>query len=695
MAMSLLAATLGAVGFTDTISSPAIQGPLPSAASQLPDKAIANPPETPEVRLAPAERVPDAIKPEALPEAAEIPAEEATLNYAWVTAPDRGDQNMYPAENWKVVNKWNSLGRETGSLGQAMSYLTCASGGSYCYEEFERGIVYTLSTHPYAYVMYRTPESKAWEQSNPNTVMYTQNPKQFTGPYGWPTSDSTCNGDTCVQQFEQVVIYSSRTTGSATVLMRNKAITTYYLNSGAHTGTMGYPAGSDACTGNGCVQKFQNGTLYAKTGTAVIPIMNSNPIVAKYAELGNEAGTLGYPVSAWNGSYQNFERGMIFVTPSGVIAIDGEIYKTYKANGINTGPLGMPLANKVCTANGCYQDFANGRIYGGVSNQIFLSNDSITKKYNELGDHVGALGFPLGSKVCKAEGCYWRFQNGLIHASSSGSIYVVEGATFTKYKSIGYPEVFGPSSYLGLPVSNATTVDGQTIQRFAGGTIGTDSTGTRDYRNSECDALTNGKSKYTHGNANRVTLAIAEGYGQYQASVINCKKVAGTYLLDWQTYGTVGQSGFKRPDEASGPTYNRYSPTGSYSITEAFGLQNPGTALPYKTLNQNSRWGGNPFSGYYNKYVEYSGPAQGYDENMWNFATMPGQDYRNGAVINYNRAPDSPIVENAGFAIFLHENPVPTAGCVAIDHVYMVRWLQTAQVNDRIIMGVRADLFHS
>ncbi|MGX9900950.1 L,D-transpeptidase family protein [Arthrobacter sp. SA17] len=143
---------------------------------------------------------------------------------------------------------------------------------------------------------------------------------------------------------------------------------------------------------------------------------------------------------------------------------------------------------------------------------------------------------------------------------------------------------------------------------------------------------------------------------------------------------------------ASGPTRYNFSPTGSYSVTEAFGLGNPGTALPYRTLNPRSRWGGNPWTDTYNKYFESSSWV-GYDENMWYFATGRSHDYRQGAVINYNRPPDSEIVQDAGFAIFLHQHKVPTAGCISLDDWAVEDFLRKSVPGDRIIMGVARDIF--
>jgi uncharacterized protein with LGFP repeats/L,D-peptidoglycan transpeptidase YkuD (ErfK/YbiS/YcfS/YnhG family) len=697
MALCLIASTMGVIGVSDTIT-PLFKDPVPNAAPRLPDIPDPALPKTLQVTLAQAETSlktgTQTIGSNA--KTVNSPSENSEdlmeLLPAWVDAPFRTDYSMFPAENQKVINKWYSMGAGTGQLGQPWSYLTCSSDGFYCYEEFERGIIYTIASQPSAYFMYRTPESNIWTQSNPNSLMFTQAPKNIPGgPYGWPTSDPVYNGDTVIQQFEQAIIYSDRSSGAGQVLMRNHPITAQYITMGSHASALGYPAGNVVSSPGGSSQRFANGTIYIANGSAPQIIMNSSFIAAKYASLGGETGTLGYPVTALTGNQQKFQNGAIYSVAAGVVVVEGATYTSYKANGSETGALGLPTGNKVTTPQGNAQSFVNGKIYSGSSGtQVFLNSASIATKYNSLGAESGTFGYPVGNQVCSASGCCQKFQKGLIHLATGGTFFIVTGDIYTKYNAVG-----GPSSYLGLPTGDVVTVNGQSIQRFKGGTMGSDTTGIRDYINSECDTLTNGKSKYEHSNANRVTFAIAEGYGQYQANILNCKKIAGTYLLDWKTAGTVGQNGFKAPGVASGPTRNMYSPTGSYSVTEAFGLGNPGTALPYQQLNSNSRWGGNPYSWSYNKYVEYSGPAIGYDENMWNFATMQGRDYVQGAVINYNRPPDVPsIVQDAGFAIFLHANPVPTAGCIAIDEGNVVRWLQTATPGDRIIMGVRSDLFN-
>jgi L,D-peptidoglycan transpeptidase YkuD (ErfK/YbiS/YcfS/YnhG family) len=50
-------------------------------------------------------------------------------------------------------------------------------------------------------------------------------------------------------------------------------------------------------------------------------------------------------------------------------------------------------------------------------------------------------------------------------------------------------------------------------------------------------------------------------------------------------------------------------------------------------------------------------------------------------------------VQNAGFAIFLHMNKVPTAGCISLDDWAVLDYMRKSVPGDRIIMGVYRDLF--
>jgi L,D-peptidoglycan transpeptidase YkuD (ErfK/YbiS/YcfS/YnhG family) len=314
---------------------------------------------------------------------------------------------------------------------------------------------------------------------------------------------------------------------------------------------------------------------------------------------------------------------------------------------------------------------------------------AIRAEWGATGYENGRLGYPITNEVCglTGGGCYQMFEGGAINWSPAAGAHLSAGGIRAVWAGQGFE-----SGWLGYPTTDEVCSGTDCVQKYQGGVISWRNGVVRTYGYNECDTLNDSRSVYSGQGARNVTFAVAEAYGRSDAWIIRCMGIAGVYVTDWATEGTVGRSGFKPPGVPSGPTRYEYSPTGSYSFTDAFGLGNPGTALNYITLSPGSRWGGNPWTPTYNTYFESSSWV-GYDENMWYFANRSTHDYRQGAVINYNRPPDSGIVQDAGFAIFLHENPAPTAGCVAVPEWAMVDWLQKAAPGDRMIMGVRADLF--
>ena len=201
-----------------------------------------------------------------------------------------------------------------------------------------------------------------------------------------------------------------------------------------------------------------------------------------------------------------------------------------------------------------------------------------------------------------------------------------------------------------------------------------------------CQKLSEGRVKlFSHG-ANRVTFATSTDRSQSAVLITGCVRSGGGYVQEWQTTGYAGSKGFSPMHEAWEDTWK--SPTGSFSVTEALGRYNPGTSLPYHTLNPNSRWGGE-YGPTYNQYFEGAGGPS--DENLWYY--MNQGYYEQAAVINWNRQPDMPTVQGASYAIFLHAGNVPSAGCLSTDLGTVTRFLQTNRWGDRIIMGAVDDVF--
>ena len=201
-----------------------------------------------------------------------------------------------------------------------------------------------------------------------------------------------------------------------------------------------------------------------------------------------------------------------------------------------------------------------------------------------------------------------------------------------------------------------------------------------------CARLTAGEVRYSVQEAKRVTFATAEKYGAAETRLTGCVFEDGAYVQEWQSWGFSGRNGFAPPGSMWENTL--YSPTGSFSFTEALGRSNPGTELEYHELKPSSRWGGE-HGPTYNQYFE--GEGAGADENLWRY--MEQGLYEQAAVINWNRPPDMPTRQGASFAIFFHAGYAPTWGCISTDLATVTRLLRRAVPGDRIVMGTVEDVF--
>ncbi|MDQ0258654.1 uncharacterized protein with LGFP repeats/L,D-peptidoglycan transpeptidase YkuD (ErfK/YbiS/YcfS/YnhG family) [Sinomonas atrocyanea] len=469
-----------------------------------------------------------------------------------------------------------------------------------------------------------------------------------------------------------------------------------YAALGGAAGWLGASVSAEDCAAppaGGCAAAFRNGAVYWSAASGAHTV--GGAIRARWAAAGAAGGLLGYPTTdevpiRSGGVYQLYQGGAIYWSPAtGAHTSRGAIRAEYAAAGWENGFLGYPTTDEVpIRSGGVYQLYQGGAILWSPASGAHTSGGAIRGAWAATGYENGPLGYPTTDELpIRSGGVYQLYQGGAMYWSPGTGARASRGGIRAVWAGTGYE-----NGSLGYPVTNELCSGSSCIQKFQGGTITwiAGATGVHPYN--ECESLNNGRSNYPSYGASAVSFAIAESYGSYRATFVRCQNTAGVYWPDWSAGATVGRSGFKPPGVASGPTRYEYSPTGDYSVTQAFGLGNPGTELPYQTLNPNSRWGGNPWSGTYNQYFESSSWV-GYDENMWYFATRSTHDYRQGAVLNYNRPPDAGIVQDAGFAIFLHENTSPTAGCIALPDWNLVDWLQKARSGDRIIMGVRSALF--
>lgn len=515
--------------------------------------------------------------------------------------------------------------------------------------------------------------------------------KGAAGALGAPTAVEVCSLGVCSQAFDGGSIFWTKATGAHPILLTEGHTGPRWHAKGG-LAIFGYPVTDENAVSGGTIQKFSSGRILAWTGTRMLEFSALSGIGSRWAAAGGET-VLGLPVAAeacglkGSGCSQRFDKGNIYWAPgTGGHVVWGGILGRWTAGGAQNSSLGYPLTEETCgTSGGCVQHFQGGSIFYSPTTGAHVARGAIGSRYSAAGTTRSTLGYPITSETCgqPAGGCVQRFQGGSIYWSPTTGAWISGRGIDSRFVSAG-----GLGGSLGYPIASERCVAGACSQSYQRGDITwTTSAGSRVYAMSECHKLNNGQAKYSTYGANRVLLTWTSGYGQSHATNMYCVKVAGAYVQDWRTDGYVGKSGFKPPGVPSGPTRNLYSPTGSFSVTEAFGLGNPGTKLSYRTLNPRSRWGGNPWTPTYNKYHESSSWV-GWDENMWWFAS--GGYYRQGVVINYNR-PN--IVQDAGFAIFLHMNKIPTAGCISLDDWAVVDYIRKSTPGDRIIMGTYGALF--
>jgi len=121
--------------------------------------------------------------------------------------------------------------------------------------------------------------------------------------------------------FENAAIYWTEATGAHPV--PRGGLWEAWAEYGWESGPLGYPVRDHAVVEGGGVQAFQGGVLYRQDG-AEHGFYVHGAIGERYAREGYERGPLGWPISneydtATGGRRQDFEHGIMFWDPSGVV----------------------------------------------------------------------------------------------------------------------------------------------------------------------------------------------------------------------------------------------------------------------------------------------------------------------------------------------------------------------------------------
>ncbi|MFJ8629363.1 L,D-transpeptidase family protein [Streptomyces sp. NPDC093568] len=183
-------------------------------------------------------------------------------------------------------------------------------------------------------------------------------------------------------------------------------------------------------------------------------------------------------------------------------------------------------------------------------------------------------------------------------------------------------------------------------------------------------------------------LITVEAGGSY-ATVTAWAKGSSGWKAQFSTGAArVGSNGVTDGATRRQGTYT--TPTGTYTITEGFGNEAGGTAMPYHRVTNDDWWVEDPESKFYNSMHGEAGAdfplTESGDRGSEHLVDYPVQ-YAKALVINFNRWPATP---GRGAGIFLHVNGSgATAGCVSVPRATMDRimsWM-TPAAHPRIAIG--------
>ncbi|MGF0313731.1 amidase domain-containing protein [Rhodococcus sp. IEGM1428] len=138
---------------------------------------------------------------------------------------------------------------------------------------------------------------------------------------------------------------------------------------GWETGTLGYPITRETSTPNntGRYNTMENGSIYWSDSTGANEI--GGAIRDKWAQLGWEAGALGFPttdevsVDRNNGKFNHFQGGSIYwSSATGAHPVWGAIRDQWEAAGWENSSYGFPTSDEYDYNGGKRQDFEGGSI---------------------------------------------------------------------------------------------------------------------------------------------------------------------------------------------------------------------------------------------------------------------------------------------------------------------------------------------
>ncbi|MBG6182482.1 hypothetical protein IWX65_000415 [Arthrobacter sp. CAN_A214] len=266
--------------------------------------------------------------------------------------------------------------------------------------------------------------------------------------------------------------FSSATPAVSSVPVRT-AIEAKYGQPGV-PGLLGAPVGGETVLPGGARQDYERGSIFW-SGAGAVAVRGA--MHATYVGARATAGPLGYPtadeVSVAGGSYQQFQHGGVFWSPTtgGQVSPHGPLRDTYYAYGFQSGLMGFPTSGELggLKDGGKYQTFQNGTILWSPADGAHLVFGGMRATYVGSGSENGSLGYPTAREAGIAGGAYQQFQHGgIFWSATTGGQVTLKGFILDSYNSYG-----AQTGFLGFPTSNELSglKDGGKYQTFQNGTL--------------------------------------------------------------------------------------------------------------------------------------------------------------------------------------------------------------------------------
>ncbi len=228
---------------------------------------------------------------------------------------------------------------------------------------------------------------------------------------------------------------------------------------------IGFPTTDEVDVPGGRASFFTGAGIYWSPATGAHDV--GGAIYDRYLAFGGPGGVLGLPVAGEHGlaatRFNEFTNGGIYWTgATGAHVVQGRIHDAYLANGSWYGILGTPLTDELTTPDriGRYNHFANGSIYWTPATGAHEVYGTIRAKWSAAGWERSFYGYPVTGEYAVANGRASNFQGANIYWGPTTGAFEVHGSILANYLAMG-----GPSSILGLPVTDETTTPDR-IGRF-------------------------------------------------------------------------------------------------------------------------------------------------------------------------------------------------------------------------------------